>query len=160
MAEDDLLARLNALKPSSVPSLSYSSTPEPDPEDELVNRFLRFRSLSPQAPDASLKGPAESDRTENGEASANDEDHKTLKELLSHVPPSSEWKVDADDERDIVRLLADAQKHIPAEGGDQGSKNDTTDDTVHTAHQGDEAAHEAEKVGDEILVGEVCCENS
>jgi hypothetical protein len=151
--EDNLLARLNALKPSSVTSLSKSKALSPDPEDELVNRFLRVRSVSPQA---ETPKPGETDPAdpENGETVPNEEDNRTLKELLADVPSASEWTVDAGDERNIEKLIAEAQKHIPTEDSDQEARIKNGGDESKEGKHEDSESHKEEEPSDDALADE------
>jgi hypothetical protein len=103
----DLRARLDALKKSS--NLQPVEKRDRDETDELVDRFLRFRTTSPPG-------------TSKVTADTHDitgEDQKTLKELLADIPSADDWKVDPNDERNIQKLLKEAQDMLPvADEGD------------------------------------------
>ena len=124
--DSELRARLNALTKSTV--LPPVNQLEPDKTDELVARFLRFRTTSPAA--VAAGGIAD----EGTDAVRNVEDEKTLKQLLADVPSADRWTVDPHDERNIQKLLNQAQALIPnAEGETEecgnvaGAKTNDTD---------------------------------
>lgn len=101
--DDDLLARLNALKPSSVQlngkklDLTPSGTGE-DAED-LTARFQK------------LHGGASRGLSAEPESLAphNDEDDQTLENLLADLGPEEQWKLDPDEPAHINALLDEAK---------------------------------------------------
>lgn len=139
-SDDDLLARLNALKKSSVSlGTNYNpsiATPSTQPTDDLAARFARLGSASPssspqpsrttstnntRAPVAApgapsyLEGIAEGIGGSNVEF--NEEDEKSLEELLGElketVGDKSEWELSNREEQDVGKLLKDMKKILP-----------------------------------------------
>ena len=140
-SDDDLLARLNALKKSSVSldttrNASLAPANPPRPTDDLAARFARLGSASPSgspqlsrtastnnagapivAPGASsyLEGIAQGVGGSNVEF--NEEDEKSLEELLgelnSAVGDPKEWDVSKSEEQDVGKLLKDMRKILP-----------------------------------------------
>ncbi|EOA88917.1 uncharacterized protein SETTUDRAFT_160093 [Exserohilum turcica Et28A] len=139
--DDDLLARLNALKKSSVSldtnySASIAPADAPKPTDDLAARFARLGSASPAgspqplrvvstnnagtptvAPGAPsyLEGVAQG--VGESEVEFNEEDEKSLEELLgelnSAVGDRKEWDVSRKEQQDVGKLLKDMQKILP-----------------------------------------------
>ncbi|KAJ9625876.1 hypothetical protein H2203_004640 [Taxawa tesnikishii (nom. ined.)] len=95
--DEDLLARLNALKAS--PSLSPPNRP-------------RFRRLNASASSTPLKN---NNYTVPEDTPFNEEDDKTLEELLQDLGPEEQWALNADDPKDVNRLLHEARKALPKE---------------------------------------------
>ncbi|KAF9699659.1 hypothetical protein EKO04_002425 [Ascochyta lentis] len=135
--DDDLLARLNALKKSSVSldptySSSIASTRSPKPTDDLASRFARLGSASPSgspqpsrttstnnviAPGAPsyLEGAAQG--VGGGTVEFNEEDEKSLEELLvelnSAVGDRKEWDMSRKEQGDVGQLLKDMRTILP-----------------------------------------------
>lgn len=124
--DDALLARLNALKrtpisfntsPSPSLSLPPPRTPPASNTDDLAARFRRLNpaaSLSP-ALDHSSALPEE-------ETAHNDEDDRTLAELLEELGPEDQWTLDPDDPAHIRQLMREAEAALPAEQEDDGQQ--------------------------------------
>lgn len=137
-SDDALLARLNALKKSSIsfntsPSSSVvSPSPKPIPHDDLAARFARLGSASPSsspkpsrttssadvgapviAPGAPsyLEGIAEG--VGRGETEANVEDERSLEELLAELGPRQDWDMQREDEKDVGKMLRDIRAVLP-----------------------------------------------
>jgi hypothetical protein len=140
-SDDDLLARLNALKKSSVSlgtnyNPSITTSPSLQPTDDLAARFARLGSASPSsspqpsrttstnntrtpvaAPGAPsyLEGIAEGIGGSNVEF--NDEDEKSLEALLGElketVGDKSEWELSTKEQQDVGNLLKDMKKILP-----------------------------------------------
>ncbi|KAA8617055.1 hypothetical protein PtrSN002B_002113 [Pyrenophora tritici-repentis] len=140
-SDDDLLARLNALKQSSVSldttrNASIASTNPPKPTDDLAARFARLGSPSPSgspqpsrtastnnlgapivAPGAPsyLEGIAQGVGGSNVEF--NEDDEKSLEELLGElngaVGDPKEWDVLKSEQQDVGKLLKDMCKILP-----------------------------------------------
>ncbi|KAF2154624.1 hypothetical protein K461DRAFT_202993, partial [Myriangium duriaei CBS 260.36] len=107
--DDALLARLNALKATSV-SLNPSSAPlSSQPQEDAESLTSRFRALH----GASRQPSAE---PEQDSTPHNDEDDRTLEELLSDLGPAEQWSLNPDDPAHIETLLAEAKGALPAEG--------------------------------------------
>ncbi|CAG5173218.1 uncharacterized protein ALTATR162_LOCUS7597 [Alternaria atra] len=139
--DDDLLARLNALKKSSVSldtSHSASTVPPnpPKPTDDLAARFARLGSASPSgspqpsrttstnnvgtpviAPGAPnyLEGIAQG--VGGSDVEFNEEDEKSLEELLGElngaVGDRKEWDVSKAEQQDVGKLLKDMRRILP-----------------------------------------------
>jgi hypothetical protein len=151
--DDDLLARLNALKTSSVSldtnySASIARTNSPKPTDDLAARFARLGSASPSgspqlsrttathnagapvtAPGAPsyLEGIAQS--IGGSIIEFNEEDEKSLEELLGElngaVGDRKDWDVSKAEQQDVGKLLKDMRKILPEVVNDraQGSQS-------------------------------------
>jgi hypothetical protein len=140
-SDDDLLARLNALKKSSV-SLdtdyrsSIAAPSPPKPTDDLAARFARLGSASPssspqpsrtastidaRAPIAApgapsyLEGVAEGVGENNVEF--NEEDEKSLEELLGELKETigekADWELSNKEQQDVGKLLKDMKRILP-----------------------------------------------
>ncbi|KAH7399568.1 hypothetical protein BKA66DRAFT_167667 [Pyrenochaeta sp. MPI-SDFR-AT-0127] len=139
--DNDLLARLNALKKSSVSlntnhNSSIAQSDPPKPTDDLAARFARLGSASPSgspqpsrttstnsagapivAPGASgyLEGIAQG--VGGGNVEFNEEDEKTLEELLSElngaVGDRKDWDVSRQEQQDVGKLLKDMKRILP-----------------------------------------------
>lgn len=138
--DDDLLARLNALKKSSVsldPSCSSSvaTSRSTKPTEDLAARFARLGSPSPSdspqrsrtpstnnvapvvAPGASsyLEGIAQG--VGGSHVEFNEEDEKTLEELLGELNGTmgdrNEWDMSSKEQADVGRLLQDMKRILP-----------------------------------------------
>jgi hypothetical protein len=130
--DDALLARLNALKKSSVawdatPPASTTPTKAPAPTDDLAARFARLGSASPSAspkpradgapaiaPGAPsyLEGVAEGIGG-GGDVEFNEEDERTLEELLGELGEKDQWDISGNDEQDMGKLLRDMKSILP-----------------------------------------------
>lgn len=136
--DDVLLARLNALKKSSVSfgnAPSSSSPSKTNAPDDLASRFARLGSASPSsspgpsrisssaehrekgapaiAPGAPsyLEGIAEG--IGGGETELNTEDERSLEELLGELGPREDWDIDHKDEKDVGKLMRDIKTILP-----------------------------------------------
>lgn len=175
--DDDLLARLNALKKSSVsldPTYRSSivSSQSPKPTDDLASRFARLSSASPSgspqpsrtastnnivAPGAPsyLEGIAQG--VGGGNVEFNHEDEKSLEELLGElngaVGDRKEWDMSHKEQGDVGKLLKDMKTILPE------LQNDRAQDArqrKQTNHQGkDEALTDWENVEVDIDSGAV-----
>lgn len=114
-ADHDLLARLNALKTSSVSLDSHPSATSKTTNDafDLTERFRRLNPSASPSPDhnrtLSASAYAESDTPHN------DEDDRTLEELLEELGPEDQWQLDPDDPKNINALLDEARRALPTE---------------------------------------------
>lgn len=134
--DDNLLARLNALKPSSVNLKSSSKPPSIDVEvvksdsveDRLADRLkgLRSASAADRQSSGSGKQTAASFTAQLGDEVAiegktitdwqqTNEDEEDLDSLLAQLGPDDQWKLDADDPKHIQGLLEEAKAALPAE---------------------------------------------
>jgi hypothetical protein len=140
-SDDDLLARLNALKKSSVslgtnynPSIAPSSSPKPT--DDLAARFARLGSASPSSsPQPSQSTPTNDARAPvvapgapsylegvaegigGGSVEFNEEDEKSLEELLGELKDTvgdrGEWELSNKEQQDVGKLLMDMKRILP-----------------------------------------------
>ncbi len=139
--DDDLLARLNALKKSSVnlDTAQDASKPSPDPSiptNDLIARFARLGSQSP-SPSPQLSGvpPTKAtgaptvapgapsflegiaDGIGGGSTEFNEEDEKSLEELLAElngtVGDRKDWDISNKEQQDVGKLLEDMKKILP-----------------------------------------------
>ncbi|KAF2836343.1 hypothetical protein M501DRAFT_997104 [Patellaria atrata CBS 101060] len=156
--DNDLLARLNALKPSSVSLTSNIASSIPltlqRPESEAQVRDLdltaRFRRLG--TPSSSAGTPKELDpkdvlkekpgnRHETGGADDTTEDDKTLEQLLEELGlEKKEWNVGEKEQDDVEKLMMEAKEVVKKSEdmrGLEGRGEDTQD--------GDKAKQEAGK---------------
>ncbi|KAF2224934.1 hypothetical protein BDZ85DRAFT_317554 [Elsinoe ampelina] len=141
--DDDLLARLNALKPSSVnlstarslspPASISKAPPSPDPtqpdifsttapstasngtnSDDLA---ARFRALNPASATSSPAAGNRSIRLPDAtheNTPHNEEDDRTLEELLQELGgEESTWDVGKDEAKDVEGLLREAKEALP-----------------------------------------------
>ncbi|KAF2498360.1 hypothetical protein BU16DRAFT_548148 [Lophium mytilinum] len=125
--DDALLARLNALKRthvevSSSPSIASpsASTPPLKDEDDLAARFRRLggTNASPGitaptiAPGAAtyLEGVAEG---LGRDSKHNDEDERSLEELLKELGSGSQWDIGGKDQGDLGKLVQEARRILP-----------------------------------------------
>lgn len=139
--DDDLLARLNALKKSSVSldtdyNASIAPTTPPTATDDLAARFARLGSASPSASPqlsrttsttargAPLAAPGAPSYLEGvaeglggGNVEFNDEDEKSLEDLLGElkgtVGDKSEWDLSQKEQQDVGKLLKDMKRILP-----------------------------------------------
>ncbi|KAI4920507.1 hypothetical protein J4E85_009274 [Alternaria conjuncta] len=139
--DDDLLARLNALKTSSVSlgtnySASIAPRNSPKPTDDLAARFARLGSASPSgspqpsrttstnnagAPVAAPGAPSYLEGIAQGvggsDVEFNEEDEKSLEELLGElngaVGDRKDWDVSKEEQQDVGKLLRDMRKILP-----------------------------------------------
>jgi hypothetical protein len=139
--DDDLLARLNALKKSSVSldtdySSSIAASNPPKPTDDLAARFARLGSASPsnspqpsrtasttdaRAPLAAPGAPSYLEGIAEGVGGShvefNEEDEKSLEELLGElketVGDKSDWELSNKEQRDVGKLLKDMKRILP-----------------------------------------------
>jgi hypothetical protein len=140
-SDDDLLARLNALKKSSVSlgtnyGASIAPSTSPRPTDDLAARFARLGSVSPssspkpsrttstndtRAPVAAPGAPSYLDGLAEGvggnHVEFNDVDEKSLEELLGElketVGDKTEWDLSNKEQQDVGRLLKDMKRILP-----------------------------------------------
>ncbi|CAA9957627.1 hypothetical protein PTMSG1_01235 [Pyrenophora teres f. maculata] len=139
--DDDLLARLNALKQSSVSldttrNASIASTNPPKPTDDLAARFARLGSPSPSsspqpsrtastnnvgAPIVAPGAPSYLEGIAQGvggsDVEFNEDDEKSLEELLGElngaVGDPKEWDVSKSEQQDVGKLLKDMRRILP-----------------------------------------------
>ncbi|KAF2234972.1 hypothetical protein EV356DRAFT_514613 [Viridothelium virens] len=126
--DDELLARLNALKKShitfdtsresSTPK-SHAITKDENVDDDLKARFRRLGSSSNTIAKSPI--PFEDHVTSRmsigseisaEEAGYNEEDGKTLEELLCDLGPEDQWRLGPGDSREIKELLDEARKAL------------------------------------------------
>ncbi|CAD0106892.1 unnamed protein product [Aureobasidium uvarum] len=109
-SDDALLARLNALRKSPVTLTKTTSLDLPATAQRTTDSDLsaRFRSLTPNSTIASPF--QESEDTEH-----NEEDDRTIEELLQDLGPEEQWSVQRDEGERIRDLMAEAKSALPVE---------------------------------------------
>lgn len=121
--EDRLLARLNALKASSVsldttPPRIHKSFEAGQDSDDLT---ARFRRLNPSAsPSPHLARTLSTAAYDESDTPHNDEDDRTLEQLLEELGPDDQWQLDPNDPRNINALLEEARTALPSEHKTEG----------------------------------------
>lgn len=131
--DDALLARLNALKKSSVtwdatPPSATTPARSPAPSDDLAARFARLGSASPSAspkPSRTDGAPAIAPGAPSylegiaegigggGDVEFNEEDERSLEELLGELGGKDQWDISGKDEEDMGKLLRDMKSILP-----------------------------------------------
>lgn len=149
--DDDLLARLNALKPSSVkldskpqPSIDIQvSNPPKSVEDRLADRLKNLRAGSspaanekpssrPLAPgdaaDVLTAHVADEVASNPIEDWQNDGNEQSIDELLAELESNEQAKLNPDDPDDVATLLREAREALPPPGdsNDSGDVQETT----------------------------------
>jgi hypothetical protein len=137
--DDALLARLNALRKSPV-TLSKTATLDPPstpPQTTANDLTARFRSLTPNN---TLNSPSIDD-TEH-----NEEDDRTIEELLQDLGPEEQWSVQRDEGERIRDLMAEAKSALPAEEAEkaEGKDLDIEVGVIKPEHEDDEEEDEEE----------------
>jgi len=109
--DDHLLARLNALKASSV---SLDTTPRIQKSHDVGEDLTaRFRRLNPSAsPSPHLARTLSTAAYDESDTPHNDEDDRTLEELLEELGPDDQWQLDPDDPKNINALLEEARSAL------------------------------------------------
>ncbi|OCL15153.1 hypothetical protein AOQ84DRAFT_121172 [Glonium stellatum] len=140
--DDTLLARLNALKKSPISlsnapitpsSTSPSSLPSiQQPDDDLAARFRRLGN--PTAKDSNASAPAIAPGAASylegvaeglgGDAEQNEEDEKSLEELLKELGPGAKWDISGKEEVEVGKLVQEVRNIVP-EVKDGGKKWDS-----------------------------------
>jgi hypothetical protein len=142
---DDLMRRLNALKPSSVNLGSNAATPSFDietstllsREDKLAQRLKGLRSgktvpqvsqdLGSNAADAltsQTHGGVKSERDAISQWQSNDNDDQALEDLLADLGSENQWKLDPDDPKHIESLLKEAKEALPPSDEEDGEPSE------------------------------------
>ncbi|KAF1912550.1 hypothetical protein BDU57DRAFT_369597 [Ampelomyces quisqualis] len=139
-SDSALLARLNALKKSSVSLGTNCSSPAsppraPLPTDDLAARFARLGSASPSgSPQSSITALGNDAVASTGVSGApsylqgvegvggsnvdfNEEDEKSLEELLEElketVGEKADWELSGEEQQDVGKLLQDMKRILP-----------------------------------------------
>ncbi|CAD0011087.1 unnamed protein product [Aureobasidium pullulans] len=116
-SDDALLARLNALRKSPVTlsktsPLDLPATPQRTGNSDLT---ARFRSLTPNSAVASpFQEPEDTEH--------NEEDDRTIEELLQDLGPEDQWSVQRDEGERIRDLMREAKSALPEETEEQPNK--------------------------------------
>ncbi|KAK3067533.1 hypothetical protein LTR53_015553 [Teratosphaeriaceae sp. CCFEE 6253] len=146
---DDLLARLNALKPSSVtlgqaaPSVDIGINRPQTVEDKLADRLKALRSDSSPLASGKSSAPPSVQRADALAAPVTDEvateadpirdwqhseaDDQILEELLEQLGSDDQATLDPDDPKDIASLLKEAKAALLQQGDstqDEGSQEE------------------------------------
>jgi hypothetical protein len=133
-SDDDLLARLNALKQSSVSlETNYSSSISPQkppiPTDDLATRFARLgsasnsgspqpsRTISTTDTHAPAVAPGIAEGIGGNYVDFNEEDERSLEELLGElkdtVGEQKDWELSHKEQQDVGKLLVDMKNILP-----------------------------------------------
>jgi hypothetical protein len=146
--DDALLARLNALRKSPI-TLEKTPSTQQQPTDDLT---ARFRSLTRNSTFTSPL-PAEND-TEH-----NDQDDRTIEELLKDLGPEEEWTVQRDEGERIRHLMREAQSVLAVEEGSKevhvevqvagGMKHEDEEEDKRQTDEADEQESQDERDDDE-----------
>ncbi|KAJ9648393.1 hypothetical protein H2199_001247 [Coniosporium tulheliwenetii] len=159
--DDDLLARLNALKKSHIsfdtaPSVPAAiPAPEPAAHDEpiidLAARFRRLGGAGASTHSTPTKGVLDAAEPLDDDTEHNTEDEKTLDELLQELGPAHEWSISNEDEKDVSKLVAEVRRILPVKPqGVQGGEHKKGHTEAHDRPgSGDEEGSDASDAGDE-----------
>lgn len=160
--DDDLLARLNALKPSSVnldeagPSIDVEVAKPQTVEDKLAERLKGLRTASSRgelkAPasdgakgiDSSTKPAAnevaaEPDAIKDWHQTGNEE--QSLEDLLAELGPADQWKLDTDHPKNINALLKEAKDALPSQPEVKEDEDSPKIDATQRTHKNHEDEH-------------------
>lgn len=132
--DDNLLARLNALKPTSVqlkqtaPSVDVETARPQTVEDKLAERLKSLRaggttssSAVPGTRSAAeeltsrLKDEIASEKDPIRDWQQYDDDEQTLDDLLADLASDEQWKLDPEDPKNIQALMKEAKEALPEE---------------------------------------------
>ncbi|QIW96201.1 hypothetical protein AMS68_001719 [Peltaster fructicola] len=129
--DDRLLARLNALKPSSVtlstaPSIEIETNKPDTPEDKLSERLKRLRAgesvltkASPKTEEVQSRSVDHDDlHLHEWQADGNEQ---SVDDLLAELASNEQAQLKPDDPEDIQRLIREARDALPAEQQDYTS---------------------------------------
>ncbi|OCK84675.1 hypothetical protein K432DRAFT_400914 [Lepidopterella palustris CBS 459.81] len=161
---DALFARLNALKKSHIsfsttPSLSTdSATPSnaaaAPPDDDLAARFRRLGNTGVSASTATpVIAPGATSYLEGieeglgGDTEHNEDEEKSLEELLKELGPSARWDIGGKDQGDLGRLIEEARRVLPevGEAGGCGRNGPEGDEGGVSAQGEDNEEHEVDE---------------
>ncbi|KAK3054436.1 hypothetical protein LTR09_004704 [Extremus antarcticus] len=152
--DGDLLARLNALKPSSVSLGSGSNAPSIDVEvfkpasieDRLAARLKGLRSgvtqpgidLPTKSGDhtetssaSSKSAPLKTERDPLADWQHDSHDDRSVEDLLAELGREDQWKLDPNDPKDINSLLQEAKAALPLR-----SEQENEDEATSQAQEG------------------------
>ncbi|EGP88198.1 unnamed protein product [Zymoseptoria tritici ST99CH_1A5] len=172
--DDDLLARLNALKPSNLsfqqkaPSIDVETSKPQSLEDRLADRLKNLRaggagpaqgfSTTPSQTSAADSADALTARTQVEIASERDPirdwqqegEEQSLEDLLAELGPDDQWKLDPEDPKHIETLLKEAKEALPAESENAAGDNAEPDaDPANPKNDQEEDSEKAEDQRDE-----------
>ncbi|GAB7335232.1 hypothetical protein MBLNU13_g07650t1 [Cladosporium sp. NU13] len=160
--EDDLLARLNALKPSSIklnsnPQPTFDvevSKPPSSLEDKLADRLKNLRAGSSPAANAPPQRLPTGDAADILTSQISDEvasepladwqrdgNEQSIDDLLAELESNEQLKRNPDDPDDVATLLREAREALPppgqtdeSAGGDQLNTRNANDDASEDGH--------------------------
>ena len=169
--DDELLRRLNALKPSSLnlssetvsPSLDVEISKPLSVEEKLAERLRGLRSGKTDSgrtlervknPVDTLPSQVVTEGDPIRDWQANEDDYKALDDLISELGPDDQWKLDPDDPKTIDGLLKEAKDALPQEqeasAPDESSQDlNATPDTTGHDERGDEDMQKTEDQQDD-----------
>lgn len=133
--DGDLLARLNALKKSHI-CFSHDNNPLRDhppaarlpADDSAIYNDLaaRFRKLGGKK--SIIEGTDHHDihnqiwQVAEGDTAHNEEDERTIEELLSEIGPDQQWSLQADEHNHVDGLLSEAKQVLHSQHGHREEK--------------------------------------
>lgn len=131
----DLLARLNALTKSPISfaqqnaSLSDHAPASQLPADDSItytDLATRFRKLGGKdsivATTNHQNGHYQPWQGTAAETAHDEEDERTIEELLSDIGPEEQWSLDADESKHVEKLLSEAKQVLPFQHGHRDAK--------------------------------------
>lgn len=172
--DDDLLARLNALKPTSVslapktPSVDVETSMPETLEDKLASRLKNLRagqepptlSRQPATPSsqsrhldpasqltAQVRDEISTEKDPIRDWQSTGEDEQSLEELLAELGPEDQWKLDPEDPENINALLKEAKDALPSES--EQSAEPTEQKTTADQPDGEAESEKSEDQQDE-----------
>lgn len=176
--DDDLLARLNALKPSSIkldpadPVIDVQSSSPQTIEDKLAERLKTLRSGGPPEP---TKTPQPVKKNESSTLTSTieraqdevavekepirhwqqqDGDEQSVEDLLAELEADGQWRLDLEEPKNVQALLKEARNALPKDDDaevrskDIGT-NDQTQPDYAEAESDDESTQKNEDEQDE-----------
>lgn len=173
--DDSLLARLNALKPSSInlhensTAVSIASAGPISVEDKLADRLKRLRSdqtagskaetYKIAAPESSRLSPSDNVApTDLGSWQVGNVDDTSIEDLLAELNASQETNLDGDDAQQIKSMLAEARDALSVQDGiedpSRRSGPHASTSTSHDDEDSEDYEHDDHE-GDRVLRTEI-----
>ncbi|KAI5366670.1 putative ANCHR, B-box-type 1 zinc finger domain-containing protein [Septoria linicola] len=175
--DDDLLARLNALKPSSIkldpadPVIDVQTSSPQTVEDKLAERLKTLRSGGKPEPvktSQPVKKTASSTVASTIERAQDevvverdpirhwqqqDGDEQSIEDLLAELEANGQWRLDPEEPKNVQALLKEARDALPKDDAEAGGKDVGTNEKSHPDHAeaqpDDESAEKNEDEQDE-----------
>lgn len=170
--DDDLLARLNALKPSSVqlqqsaPAIDVETAKPQTVEDKLAERLKSLRAGGAVSTSAStrstsaaedltsrVKDEVAAERDPIRDWQQYDDDEQTLDDLLADLGSDEQWKLDPEDPKTIQALMKEAKEALPEESETDRAEHNVPSSgdaaSIGNAHFDGEEAADSSKTEDQ-----------